>query len=192
VLCPGTTDYANYGYIIPAWTDINIKANRAGIAHSIGSKARGDRGFEAGRFMDSELVDGLLEPSDGVPLKVLHFGCPWRVFGNGKVSALVMPAFYHSKIVHDLHIWPGIVDYENFHVINMIVSPKRECEVKIRAGEPLLHVLPFWNKSINAGYGPGTDEQIDISRNEVPGDDKQFYRKHFSIKKVFDLWNSMK
>jgi hypothetical protein len=29
-VCPGITDYANSGYIIPAHTDISIKANKVG------------------------------------------------------------------------------------------------------------------------------------------------------------------
>ena len=32
--CPGMIQYAEMGYIIPAWIDIHIKANKAGVARA--------------------------------------------------------------------------------------------------------------------------------------------------------------
>ena len=66
-----------------------------------------------------------------------------------------------------------LVDYKNFHITNFICMPKRECNVHIKAGDPLLHVIPFLNKDITASVGPATDEMIDKTTNLIPGDDKQ-------------------
>lgn len=185
--CPGMIQYAELGYIIPAWIDIHIKANKAGVAHYIGSDERGNRGYEPGRCMDPNIIDGLIEPEDKVPLTVLNFGSPWSIFAKGDVTALLMPAYYHSNFLDDLHVLPGSVDYQKFHTSNFICVPKRECEVHIRAGDPLLHVIPFWNKEFNAGFGPGTEQQVDKYNNEIPGEDKQYYRKYQMLKKVFRL-----
>lgn len=185
--CPGMIQYAEMGYIIPAWVDIHIKANKAGVAHYIGSEGRGTRNYLPGRAMDPNIIDGIFEPEDGVPLTALNFGSPWGIFAKGDVTALLLPAQYHSTFLDDLLVLPGSVDYKKFHTSNFICVPKRECEVHIKAGDPLLHVIPFWNKEFNAGFGPGTDVQIDKWNNEIPGDDKQYYRRFQMLKKVFRL-----
>jgi hypothetical protein len=185
--CPGMIQYAEMGYIIPAWIDIHIKANKAGVAHYIGSDERGARGYLPGRVMGADVIEGIFEPEDGVPLTPLNFGSPWAIFAKGNVTALLMPAFYHSNFLDDLYILPGSVDYQKFHTVNFICAPKRECEVHIKAGDPLLHVIPFWNKEFNAGFGPGVQEQLDVYENNIPGDDKQYYRRYQMLRKVFRL-----
>jgi hypothetical protein len=137
--------------------------------------------------MDPNIIDGIFEPEDSVPLTALNFGSPWGIFAKGDVTALLLPAQYHSTFLDDLLVLPGSVDYKKFHTSNFICVPKRECEVHIKAGDPLLHVIPFWNKEFNAGFGPGTDVQIDKWNNEIPGDDKQYYRRFQMLKKVFRL-----
>ena len=184
--CPGILDYAQYGYIIPAWVDIHIMANKAGVSWHIGDRSkRGDRGFENGVPMEAELVDGAFNVEGGIPPSAILFSSPWKIFANKNISAFINPAFYHSTFLDDLHVVPGIVDYSGFHVVNFICMPKRECTVHIKAGEPLLHVMPFYNKDISASVGPATDKQIDKCANLIPGDDKQYYRKFMSVKKRF-------
>lgn len=185
--CPGMIQYAQLGYIIPAWVDIHIMANKAGVSHYIGSTERGTRGYLPGRLMDANIVDGVVETEDGVPPTALNFGSPWGIFAKGDVTALLLPAYYHSDFLDDLHVLPGSVDYQKFHTSNFICVPKRKCEVHIKAGDPLLHVIPFWNKEFRAGFGPGTDAQLDKFNNAIPGDDSQYYRKHQMLKKVFNI-----
>ena len=185
--CPGMIDYAEVGYIVPAWIDMHILANKAGVVHYIGSASRGPRGFSQGREMDPRPVEGTFELQDGIPAVALNFGSPWGVFASKNISALVMPAYYHSNVLDDLHVIPGVVDYKKFHTLNFICMPKRKCEVHIKAGDPLLHVIPIWNKEFNAGYGPGTQEQLDAFSNEIAGDDKQYYRKYYMFKKSYNI-----
>lgn len=185
--CPGMIDYANMGYIIPAWIDMHIKANSAGSVVEIGSAKRGTRGFHLPKRMDETIVDGMLAVKDNVPLSVWHIGAPWSIFVNKNISAIVLPASYHSSFIEDLHIWPGVVDYQNFNTINLICSPKRECEIHIKAGEPLLHVIPFLNTDLEGGYGPGTQEQLDLIRNQLTGSESQYYRRFLQVKKFFGL-----
>lgn len=187
VHCPGMIDYAKLGYIIPAWVDIKIKANKAGVVSTIGDNKRGTRGFQTPKKMDATLIDGMFTPEDGIPLTVLHIGAPWNIFVSKNISALILPASYHSAHLNDIHIWPGAVDYKNFSTANLIVSPKRKCEINIKAGEPLLQVIPFLNTDLKGGYGPGTDQQVDKSRNSILSGDSQYYRKFLSVKKLFKL-----
>ena len=186
--CPGILDYAQYGYIIPAWVDIHIMANKAGVSWFVGDGAkRGDRGFDNGVPMEAELVDGAFSAEGGVPSTAILFGSPWKIFANKNISAVLNPAFYHSTFLDDLHVVPGIVDYSGFHVVNFICMPKRECKVHIKAGEPLIHVMPFYNKDISASVGPASQKQCDKVNNNIPGDDTQYYRKFLGVKKRFNL-----
>lgn len=184
--CPGMIDLKNYGYIIPAWDDIHIMANKAGSICHIGGGSRTSR-FHKSRRMDQKLVDGVFEP-EGIPMHVWHCGSPWSIFVHNKnVSAAVMPAFYHSPFLDDLHVFPGLVDYNNkFTVINFIFAAKRPCDITIPVGTPLLQVLPFQSKNLTAGYGPADDYQIDHAKS-IFSTSKQFYRKYIMNEKKTTL-----
>lgn len=179
--CPGMIDYKNFGYIIPAWDDIHIIANRAGVKTIIGGNHKNP--FATSRKMDSNICEGIIVPEDNVPLVAMHCGSPWSIIVNNKnVSAAIMPATYHSPFLDDLYIYPGIVDYNGFSVINFIFTPKRECQFTIPAGTPLLQVLPFEAKHIRAGYGPADIHQVDQTKS-MASSSRQFYRKHYQQKK---------
>lgn len=183
-LCPGMMDLKNYGYIIPAWDDINIIADKSGTLMFLGAGPGGKRepGFHSPKPMDASLALGVFKP-DGVPLEVFHIGSPWSIsVNNPKLSALVLPAFFHSKFLDDIYLYPGIVDYGSFTNVNLICSTKRPCKLTIKAGEPLLQVIPFEGKEISAGYGPADDYEID-KHNSAFSSAKQFYRKYIQINK---------
>jgi len=176
--CPGMADYKNYGYIIPAWDDIHILANHSGVLATVGggSASRPTPFPQAGK-MDTQIGDGIFKPT-GIPYEVLHIGSPWRIILRDKtISAFVLPAFFHSNFLDDIYVYPGIVDYKNFSSLNLICSPKRPCNITIRAGQPLLHVMPFVPGTITGGYGPATHEQEDQAESFV-STAKQFYRKY--------------
>ena len=184
--CPSMIDYARMGYIIPAWADIHILANKAGVSYRLGSKDRGSP-FAAGRPMDANIIEGVFEPEDDVPLTVIHFGSPWNIFAAKGVSALLMPATYHSDFLDDLVILPGVVDYEKFHTVAMICAPRRACDIHIRTGDPLLHVIPFRTEDIKGGFGPATIEQRGMVGNQIYTGGPQAYRKMYQTIKKFTL-----
>ena len=180
--CPGMIDLKNFGYIIPAWDDIHIIANRAGVKVLIGGK-RGT-GFDTAKMMEADICDSIVTPEDNVPLTTINCNSPWAVMvNNKKLSAAVLPATYHSPFLDDLYVYPGLVDYSgNFSSLNFIFSPKRECKFTIPAGTPLLQVLPFEARHIRAGYGPADDYQKDKARSMISSV-KQFYRKYCQQRK---------
>lgn len=184
-ICPGMIDYKNFGYIVPAWDDIHILANKAGTAAVVGGGSRATA-FAQARGMDPNIVEGIFQP-DEVPLAPIHVGSPWSIFvNNKKMSAMLMPAFYHSSFLDDLYVFPGIVDYGNFTVMNFIFAAKRPCNITIKVGEPLLHIIPFLGNDIKAGYGPAEDHQIDAA-NSIFSSSKQFYRRYLQRRKVTSL-----
>lgn len=190
--CPGMHDYSRIGYIIPAWTDFHIKANKAG--HIAIAGCRGEDFLKrippVGQplQMDPKMTHGMFEIKDNIEPCSWNFPSPWRVQAKQNLSALVMPALYHSTFLDDLYVYPGIIDYNNFHILNFICSPKRACEVEIKAGSPLLHVIPFYtNKTIVASYGPGNREMKDAMMISPRMWEHNFYRKYFMIKKRFKI-----
>jgi len=185
--CPGMFDQYKAGYIIPAWTDIDIKANKAGVVTILNSGNH--HSFHKPRPMDEKVCDGIYTPENAA-FKITHVGSPWSVFTDKNISAFLMPAVYHSSFLDDLYVWSGIVDYNKFHSLNFIFSPKRECEVHIKAGDPLLQVIPFYNKNIRSGFGPASDHQRDENKNYKYTSKTQFYRKHSMVKKFFGLENT--
>jgi len=184
--CPSMIDYARMGYIIPAWADIHILANKAGVSYRVGSEKRGSP-FAAGRAMDSSIIEGVLDPEDDVPLTALHCGAPWSIFAAKGISAIVMPAIYHSNFLDDLMILPGAVDYDKFNTVAMICAPRRACDVRIHVGDPLLHVIPFRTEDIKGGFGPASIDQHGVIGNQMYTGDSQIYRKMYQTVKKFTL-----
>jgi hypothetical protein len=189
--CPGMHDYSRMGYIIPAWSNFHIKANKAGCVAFLGSDGenRDKRGTPLGqpKNMDVKITDGLFK-LNGIDPCIWNFPGAWKVFGNGNVSALVMPAFFHSTFLDDLYVYPGVVDYNKFTTLNFICSPKHECEVEIKAGDPILHVIPFiTNKDIVASYGPASKEQEDYTKILKWYHELNFYRKYYMVRKKYKI-----
>lgn len=189
--CPGLHDYSRLGYIVTAWSDFHIKANKAGhiaVVGSVGENAS-KRGtpIQQPRPMATDITHGLFQMEDVSP-HVWIFPSPWKVQGSYNLSALILPAVFHSNFLDDLYVYPGVVDYQGFNTLNFIISPKRKCEVTIPAGTPILHVIPFYtNKNMVATYGPGKREQHDAARILKWYHETNFYRKYYMIKKKFSI-----
>jgi hypothetical protein len=188
-LCPGMFDYSRLGYIVPAWADYHFKANKAGVVAIIGGGKKTPR-FNPPAPMDSGIVDGIFEIEDGIPLKPFNLNSPWKVFSYDKdISAILLPAWYHSspEFLENFFVYPGIVDYSTFHTMNVILAPRKKMEYTIKAGDPILHVIPFYNKEIVCGYGPPTIEQESLLSYDPTIHRTQFYRKNHAVKKSFSL-----
>jgi len=189
-ICPGMFDYSQVGYIMPSWVDFHFIANKAGVrAIAGGNPVRGSH-FKDPVYMSAELVEGLFKIYDDIPLQPFNLNSPWKIFSKRKsISALILPAFYHMdpEILENLYIYPGIVDYDKFHTANVICAVRRNCQFTIKAGEPLVHIIPFVNSEIVCGYGPATDEQESQINYDPNMYQKQYYRKNHHTKKTYIL-----
>lgn len=186
-LCPGIWDYSRYGYIMPAWENIKIKANKAGTVVFYKRNKSTTHLKTIPSPMEHTFLQGAFEYEDGVPPNAYKCDSPWKVFCKEDISAFLIPAVYHSKFLDDLFVVPGIVDYKSFHAMNFIFSVKRECEITIKAGEPLLHILPFFNKPIKANYGLVSLEEYAKARTSAFDIHQHFYRKELAQKKTFPI-----
>ncbi|NDG31546.1 hypothetical protein EB118_15945 [bacterium] len=184
--CPGMYDLAKFGYIIPAWNDFTIKANKAGIFVDTGFPLGGVRNVNLNVLkMNADVVDGVFHTDN--KLEVLKFPSPWRIETSKNVSAFIFPAFFHSPFLDDLYVYPGIVDYDTFPTVNFICSAKRSCEIKVKVGTPLLHVVPFPRVKID-GHMMLTDVKTEGRLNsKFWSSVRSFYRKVLRSDKVFTL-----
>lgn len=195
--CPGMFDYSRMGYIVPAWTNFHIKANKAGHIAFCGT--RGENFNKRGtpvkqpQPMENNIVDGSYKVEGGISHHIWNFPGAWKVYGRGNVSALLLPPVYHNpSFLDDLFMYPGVVDYNGFTTINFICSPKRPCEIEIKAGDPVLHVIPLiTNKTINASYGPASKEQKDYSKVIKWFHESNFYRRFYMIRKKYKIFKKV-
>lgn len=162
VECPGMVDYQNQGWIMTAWSDIHVHFDGENTLMYYGTE-KGEtwpKAVEAKEIpegcpygkdfkpmqanaMGPEIADGVSTNSyNGKPLVPMHITSPWAVIAPG-VSLMAMPPFYHSNIFDDFFIYPGIIDYNgSFSTLNVIIGVRKPGEYIIKAGTPLLHLIP--------------------------------------------------
>lgn len=189
--CPGIFDYMGQGWILTAWDEFKIYASENATMGYCGGQKRESlwempKPMEQAGNMSADITDGI-PAGVGCPVKrlqPLHFTSPWRVDTNEDISLLLMPPMYHSDIVNDILIYPGVVDYTNkFGTLNLILSPRREGTFTIKAGTPLLHIIPMVKKEYKATYGPAKDPMP----YSVIASAKQFYRKYVMKRAKYNL-----
>jgi len=180
--CPGMADWMKTGYIIPAWTTIKIRANRADTMVIM------EHGYTPPPVpMNDKLVTGLFKPEADVKFKVTKITCPWGIITKSGWSAHVIPAAFHSPFLQDLYVYPGTVDYDKFHTCNFIFSAMRPCDIEIPAGTPLLQVIPFQREDIVAVCEKGQIKDLDALNFGYPAKLRAAYRKFFHQRKNYTM-----
>lgn len=189
--CPGMLDYHTSGYIITAHTDIHIKANKAGIVIKPDMLTFVDHQFINSLSpapFEYDLVKNMTKISPDVKTGAYKIPLPWSVFAKKGYSAYVLPALMHADYLDKIFVYPGVVDYDNFHTVNFVFSPIKECEFTIPAGAPLLQILPFKREKITAECGKATEVEKDehlfgMGTKAV----KNYYRRFLSQRKSFKM-----
>lgn len=182
VRCPGMHDYAEEGFLIRAHTDIHIKANSAGVV--VTTPNLPDPKLNPTE-MDLEVVGGMAPIVDGVKQKVIKIPLPWGIFSEPGHSVHLLPALMHFPHSDKIFIYPGTVDYEEFHTANLIITPMRPCEIVIYAGEVILQALPFKRIDYHGICGKATEREADRHRYGFPSRRMGFYRRMFHFKKTY-------
>ena len=102
--CPGMWDYSQYGYILTAPDTVMIKANKAGTVAMIKRRMGPNQPCAP---MEANLINGYFK-YEGIPPNAFKIDLPWRVVCKKNISAFLMPAYYHSSFLEDVHVIPGI------------------------------------------------------------------------------------
>lgn len=183
--CPGMDDWLKSGYIIPAWTDIEIKANKAGTIIKLLNQAS----YQSPERMDDRFVKDIINLDSNVKFCAWKIPSPWAIFTKPGYSAHVLPALFHSPFLRDLFLYPGSVDYDSFTTVNVMFTPIRECHIKIPAGTPLLHIIPFKREDIDGVCSGSTQTERNKHVYGFPTRVTSAYRKFCHKKKRYTLKN---
>lgn len=180
--CPGMFDLSQAGYLVKAHVDIHIKATKQGVVIKMDCHER-----MRPSKMEFEIVEGMVKFAEGMKPAVWKIPLPWAVFMKKGYSAQVLPASMHFPFVDKMYIYPGVVDYDDFHSINLIFSITEECEFTIWAGTPILQVIPFKREEFSAVCGKATEWECDKLRFGFYSRQRNFYRKMFHKKKPYRI-----
>lgn len=162
--CPGMMEYSQMGFLICAHTDIHIKADDVGVSITLGhlpvmSQEEASQ-LNPAKF-DYEMVRGMAPISDAVVKEAWKVPLPWSIQADDGYSLYILPALMHSEFFDKLWVYPGIVDYDNYHTCNFVFSPLKECEITIPAGTPLMHALPFKREAFHGVSRKATEHERD-------------------------------
>lgn len=185
--CPGMHDYYRTGYIISAWEDFEINVTKKTASITIGSGDQSRLVCKPFERMDYRVVEGCANIDENIAHHALKLQCPWKVFAKPGYSAFVLPALYHSPFLRDLFLYPGINDYDAYHSINVMFSPLHEMHVKIYAGTPMLHVIPYKRETITAEVGLASLTDLSIANFTYRTKSPSFYRKWIYKKKTTEI-----
>lgn len=183
IRCPGMYDLAQQGYLIYAQNDIHVMANKHNVLVDVPQAAMPELHAKP---MDYEVVEGLAPIKDVKPV-VFKVPCPWSVHTDPGYSAHVLPAFFHFPYFDKIYVYPGTVDYDDFHTINFIFSVITPCDFVIPAGTPILQVLPFKREPHHATSGRADQLERDRHMFGFPSRVKGAYRRLFLKKKTFTI-----
>jgi hypothetical protein len=186
--CPGMLDYSSAGYIITAHCDFEIKANKSGVVVKVGEgivPLNIESRFKTQTF-DHALVDGWAN-IEGVKKSSLKIYLPWYIETKPGYSAYVLPALMHSDFLDKIFIYPGVVDFDKYHGINMVFSVIKECEFVIPVGTPILHVIPFKREEMTAVCGKATDHETDRAAFNFLSRINHYYTRYLHSKKSYKM-----
>jgi hypothetical protein len=177
--CPGVGDYLSLGYVLPLWADFVITATETGFGYDSSSTSPPLDQFPP------KLWDGFPRQA-GDHEFVLKMTAPWRLRTPRGWSVLLLPPWYHHQPQWSL--MPGVVDSDRCGVLSPIMVwhlPVGEPAL-IKAGTPLVHVVPFKRSarlvlSSNRNdplYGDLVAQDQVFGQRLVPGSYREARREH--------------
>lgn len=155
--CPGISDWMMQGYIIPAWTDMEVVYNEFGPDLKLGRSGTGSAHppYQCEGFLDSKSHYG----------GSVKLPCNWYIKTAPGWSIMILPLWYH-KTLPDMEAMPGIIHSDEHHTevnINFILKTKENFSVK--AGTPLVQIVPFKRQNVHGVSRAATD--IDKKRHNL-------------------------
>ena len=140
--CPGIYDFTNYGYIVPAWQDFQFYVDdNGGIEWQVPPTINH---IDNIRPHGQEQVDTC--PILGDTSSLLKLNSPWYISTPKGTSLILCKPFYHYS--NDFDVCPGVLDSdidkeENQAINAMLRFNVRNKVIHIKAGQPLIQLIPF-------------------------------------------------
>ena len=141
--CPGIFDFTNYGYIVPAWQDVQIWVDDTGqVEWTVPPRMSSINNVQLHSHKQVDTCP-ILDNSASYILKLIS---PWLISTPKGTSLMFCKPFYHYS--NDFDVCPGVLDSDIDNEANKDISAMLRFNVKkkvihIKAGQPLLQLIPF-------------------------------------------------
>lgn len=153
-MCPGINDYLSLGYILPLWADHLITATDEGFAYDVDYPQTGT----LATFDPAQITTWGTAHSH-----VLKVHCPWEIRASQGWSLLLIEPWYHKEARWS--VMPGVVDADFYGTLNFVATwhlPVGETAL-LKAGTPLLHIIPFQRSRVDLSVVCDADRMADIA-----------------------------
>jgi len=157
--CPGITDWLTAGYIISAWSDIDITQS-----DEYGTNAVLRNGTQGAGSHPPEQCSTMLNQKSNYHGTV-KLPCKWMIKTRPGWSIMIVPLWYWKD--QPWEALPGIIHSDNHHCevnLNFVIKSNNE-KFTITAGTPLAQIIPFKREEVTGVSRATTD--IDLKRHSV-------------------------
>lgn len=145
--CPGVIEYVSEGYVIPAWTDIEL-------TREIGENGSENSGWTAAwedqqvTYFGAEMMaDAPSEPWSPYVVKLV---APWQIVTEPGYVTMWLPLFYEYE--KRFTVLPGLMDTNLMHQTNILLHINQPGRLVIQAGEPLCQLVVFKQQKTDPQY----------------------------------------
>ena len=138
-VCPSFPDYFSQGYIIPMWSDVDLRSDPIdgwswNTPTSLASwDIHGNDQFLNYTEAKFNGIDGQF---------VFKANSPWKIITPPGWSVLQLPLFYHFN--KEWSVLPGIIDTDIFFTVNQqVLYHGNGNTISIKRGDPFVLYVPF-------------------------------------------------
>lgn len=153
--CDGILDYYNTGFMLPLWSDIQIKTTA-------------DGGWATQWADQTNPMNVYSNPPEFLPKEfsnIIHFKIvsPWYVKEKTGVNFQWSHPFWNDLENITKYIIPSaVVNFKHQYSTNItMMFPKKDCTTQINAGEPLVRIAPL------------SESEVEIKNHLVSADEMQ-------------------
>ena len=178
--CPAVKNYIASGFIVPVWTDVNIRINP-------------DKTWAYQAADPIEIIEHEKEQYQGFMEDHIHlkFLSPWFFYSKKDIDMMILDVYYHNPN-KDFSIVPGFINFKYTHNFNINMFAKVKSEpyvIKLKAHDPFVHIL-CPNKTIKIILSKSSIE--DLSPSDKFEMSKYSHRPYFNNKYGQMLRNQVK
>lgn len=143
--CPGTVDYLTSGATLRFWTNAHLKPDmREDSKWSVEMDSVGHAPyryemefFRYGQVGKCPMTEMRSVEKSAYP----KFVNPWNVITAPGWSTLVVPPLWEMN--NNYHTLGAIVNTDYYHTLNWVINITTDKPFSIKAGTPIMHLIPF-------------------------------------------------
>ena len=174
--CIGFINLYRNGFILPLWSDLIIEKDINGCRYQFSSPDnQGIHDHDPAQYV------GAFENS--THMKILS---PWILKEKTGVNFLwTEPTWNNITLFENLNVLPGIMDFKYQHGSNInALIPNIDIKLLIKAGEPLVHIIPISEKDVKIKTHVITENEY--KKMNVGSYSSSFYHKYNTNKKILE------